>query len=62
MNNEFEISKASREELEIYLASWGVQCFAHDSNNDVCDRAMETFQNNGPGTGPIYVERSSFSG
>lgn len=60
MNNEFEISKASREALELYLESWGVAFYPSDHLNDVRSLAMQTFQDKGPGEGPHFVNRSSF--
>ena len=60
MNNEYEITKASRDELEIYLESWAAQGRPDDSDAETMTRAMEVFRNNGPGPGPLFVNRESF--
>jgi len=59
MRNYFEdigdIQQATREELTDYLESWGFQVYDDEETIELRIAALENFETEGPGFGPIAL-------
>lgn len=58
MNTAADIREANRAALVTYLESWGFACYESESETELRTAAQQTFDTEGPGYGPMKIERS----